>query len=128
MGDPTSLPPPPHWSPRVVQPVLLLIAGKWDLPVLRALDAGPLRLKSLQLRIGSVSRKILTETVQRLVNRGLVRRVVVSAAPVEVDYVLTPRARSLWPFLEQLHQWALCDVPAPVAPPEEDTSGLPETR
>ena len=51
-----------------------LISHTWDPVLLSALRLGPTRRTELLIRIGGVSDKVLTESLQRLVSRGLVTR------------------------------------------------------
>jgi DNA-binding HxlR family transcriptional regulator len=51
-----------------------LISHTWDPVLLSALRLGPTRRTELLIRIGGVSDKVATESLQRLVSRGLVTR------------------------------------------------------
>jgi DNA-binding HxlR family transcriptional regulator len=51
-----------------------LISHVWDPVLLSALRLGPTRRTELLIRIGGVSDKALTESLQRLVSRGLVTK------------------------------------------------------
>jgi DNA-binding HxlR family transcriptional regulator len=95
------------WSPSQVGSVLKMIGGRWDLLILSALAERPLRRTVLRSRIGSVTDKVLTETLRRMHAQGLIARTAIASVPVEVDYGLTDLSRSLWPVLAHLHRWAL---------------------
>lgn len=95
-----------EWSPVSVQRVAHLLAGRWFLPVVHALRDGPLRRNTLRAQIGSVSDKVLTETLQRMAEQGLIERIAIPTVPVEVDYALTRKAHTLWPILASMHTWA----------------------
>lgn len=97
------------WEPTSVRAVLVLIDGRWDLPVLFALRAGPLRRSTLRRQIGPVSDKVLTETLRRMELRGLVSRHTVPSVPIEVDYELTGRAMALEPLLTTMSNWDAVD-------------------
>jgi DNA-binding HxlR family transcriptional regulator len=56
----------PSWSTEVVQPALAAPSARWVLPILRALEGGPLRRNALRQQLGPVSDKILTETLRRM--------------------------------------------------------------
>lgn len=70
-----------------------LFTHTWDPVVLAALHDGPHRRAALRAAIGSISDKALTETLRRLLARGLVVRR--PAAPPAVEYELTPLGVSL---------------------------------
>lgn len=72
-----------------------LFTHTWDPVVLAALRDGPHRRVALRAAIGSISDKALTETLQRLLGRGLVVRRPRPAAPPAVEYELTPLGVSL---------------------------------
>jgi DNA-binding HxlR family transcriptional regulator len=95
------------WSSTAVSSFVALIAGRWVLPILQALEDRPLRRKALRDGVGSVSDKVLTETLRRMEADKLVFRTAIASVPVEVDYALTSFARTLWPVLSQMENWAL---------------------
>jgi hypothetical protein len=71
---------------------------------------GPRRGSTTPLRptrgIGSVSDKVLTDTLRYMERRGLITRELIADVPIEVDYELTPLARELQPLLRRMDQWA----------------------
>jgi DNA-binding HxlR family transcriptional regulator len=98
---------PVTWTEARVRRLVALLAGRWVLSILSALDDGPLRRRTLRLRIdGAVSDKVLTETLTRLAEDGLVTRTLTPGVPPQVDYGLTDPATSLGPILEVLDEWA----------------------
>lgn len=97
----------PTWSPALVTPVVRMIDGRWVLPILHALQDGPLRRNALHERVSTVTDKVLTETLRRMETHKLLLRTTIASVPVEVNYALTPRALSLWPVLSKMQQWAL---------------------
>lgn len=54
--------------------VVQCVADKWKLYVLRSLSSGPLRFGELRRNVGNVSQKVLTQTLRRLEDDGLVHR------------------------------------------------------
>jgi DNA-binding HxlR family transcriptional regulator len=74
---------------------LELFAHTWDPVVLAALSAGPLRRSRLLAMAGSMSDKVLTESLRRLLANGLAERHHYPAAPPRVEYRLTPLGVSL---------------------------------
>jgi DNA-binding HxlR family transcriptional regulator len=100
------------WKEERVRRLVALLAGRWVLSVLDALDDGPLRRRKLRLRIdGVVSEKVLTETLTRLADDGFVTRTLTPGVPPRVDYALTELAASLAPILDALDTWVAAHFP-----------------
>ncbi|MER7316937.1 winged helix-turn-helix transcriptional regulator [Streptomyces albidoflavus] len=72
-----------------------LFTHTWDPVVLAALRAGPRRRRELRAAIGGISDKVLTDTLRRLLARGLVGRHAHAEAPPRVEYGLTVLGQSL---------------------------------
>ncbi|WP_129841696.1 helix-turn-helix domain-containing protein [Streptomyces sp. RFCAC02] len=83
-----------------------LLAHTWDGVVLWALRDGPCRPRELRRRVGGISPKVLTGTLHRLRDSGLVSSRRHREAPPRVEYALTPLGRSLLGPLEALGAWA----------------------
>ena len=82
------------------------VSGKWTIPIIAALFRGPKRHGSLRRAIGGgVSDKVLTETLRRLEQDGLLTRHVVSGTPPAVFYSLTGTAQSLTDPLSAMAEW-----------------------
>ena len=82
------------------------IADKWSVVVLYGLSRGPRRHGELIALIGGISRKMLTQTLRRLEQRGLVSRRAYPEVPPRVDYELTPLGRTLIDPIQALTSWA----------------------
>lgn len=83
-----------------------IIASKWAVVTLFALSDGPLRHGELVELIGGVSRKVLTQTLRRLQDHGLVERRVYKEAPPRVEYNLTELGDTLREPIAALTSWA----------------------
>jgi DNA-binding HxlR family transcriptional regulator len=83
-----------------------IIANKWAVVTLFGLSDGPLRHGELAELIGGVSRKVLTQTLRRLQDHGLVARQVYAEAPPRVEYSLTELGRTLEEPIRALTAWA----------------------
>ncbi|MET9400848.1 helix-turn-helix domain-containing protein [Kitasatospora sp. NPDC002965] len=92
-----------------------VIAGKWAVVTLFALSDGPLRHGELVELIGGVSRKVLTQTLRRLQDHGLVERRTYAEAPPRVEYGLTELGRTLEGPIALLTEWARSNGEAIVA-------------
>jgi len=95
--------------------VLGLLAGKWVLPVLEALDGGgPRRHNQLRRAIpANVSAKSLDDTLRKMETSGLVERSVHPGNPPTVSYRLTPLASSLLDPLASLGRWGSAHLRGP---------------
>ncbi|MET7683180.1 helix-turn-helix domain-containing protein [Streptomyces sp. NPDC005423] len=83
-----------------------IIASKWAVVTIFALSDGPVRHGELVELIGGVSRKVLTQTLRRLQDNGLVERRVYAEAPPRVEYGLTELGRTLEEPIRRLTEWA----------------------
>ncbi|AZM59360.1 MULTISPECIES: winged helix-turn-helix transcriptional regulator [unclassified Streptomyces] len=81
-----------------------ILADKWAALVLFALSQEPRRHGELIDLIGGISRKVLTQTLRRLQEYGLVERC--AEAPRRVEYSLTDLGRTLVEPIEVLTDWA----------------------
>ncbi|MFE9577779.1 winged helix-turn-helix transcriptional regulator [Nocardia sp. NPDC006044] len=83
-----------------------LIADKWTVVVLAGLSKGPVRHGELIELIGGISRKVLTQTLRRLVSHGLVRRHAYAEVPPRVEYELTTLGATLIEPIHVLTEWS----------------------
>jgi DNA-binding HxlR family transcriptional regulator len=81
-----------------------IISDKWAVLVLYGLSQQPRRHGELVDVIGGISRKVLTQTLRRLQEYGLVERQ--EEAPRRVEYRLTDLGRTLVEPIEMLTSWA----------------------
>jgi DNA-binding HxlR family transcriptional regulator len=81
-----------------------IISDKWAVLVLFGLSQQPRRHGELVDLIGGISRKVLTQTLRRLQQYGLVARH--AAAPRQVEYSLTELGQTLVEPIEVLTNWA----------------------
>jgi DNA-binding HxlR family transcriptional regulator len=86
--------------------LLDLLANKWSTLAVGALEEGPQRFGALQRRLQGVSPKVLTQTLRRLEDFGLVDRTVYPEVPLHVEYALTPLGKSAAVPLNLLRTWA----------------------
>lgn len=96
---------------------LELVADRWSVVVVIALGRGPARYTELRDAIGGISKKMLTQTLRRLGDNGLVERRALRTAPPGAEYRLTDLGHSLLEPLCGLARWA-----------EENTGALLDAR
>ena len=99
----------PHCNPQVdalTFELLGQIADKWTLLVLEELtENGVLRFTELRRKIPNVSQKMLTQTLRRLEQNGLVERRIHAVIPPRVEYQHTELGRSLCMAVCALWTW-----------------------
>lgn len=89
-----------------IRDVLDRIGDRWSLLVLLKLEKGTLRFSDLRRAVGDISQRMLSQTVRRLEEDGLVARAVHPTVPPRVDYNLTDLGRALMVPVRQLVDWA----------------------
>ncbi|MFE2065168.1 winged helix-turn-helix transcriptional regulator [Streptomyces sp. NPDC059467] len=85
--------------------MLDLLANKWSALALGALENGPERFGALRARLQGVSPKVLTQTLRRLEEHGLVHREIYPEVPPRVEYSLTPLGEDACLPLAHLRTW-----------------------
>lgn len=93
-------------EPCPIRGVLDRIGDQWSVLVLLSLADGTRRFNELKRGIGDVSQHMLTRTLKRLEQDGLVTRTMFPVIPPRVDYALTPLGQSLLVPLRGLVAWA----------------------
>jgi DNA-binding HxlR family transcriptional regulator len=91
-----------------IRNILARICDKWSMLVLFTLNKeGEMRFSQIQKSIPDVSQKMLTQTLRKLEEDGLVSRKVFAEVPPRVEYALTKRSLSLIPCIDTLICWAV---------------------
>ncbi|WP_369393316.1 winged helix-turn-helix transcriptional regulator [Streptomyces sp. CG1] len=85
--------------------LLDLLANKWSALAIGALEDGPQRFGELQRKLQGVSPKVLTQTLRRLEDFGILDRTIYPAVPLHVEYALTPLGQSAAIPLNALRAW-----------------------
>jgi DNA-binding HxlR family transcriptional regulator len=83
---------------------LEVIGEWWSLLIVRDVFLGVTRFDDLQERLG-ISRNVLNQRLNHLVEHGALERVPYQEHPVRHDYRLTAKGRDLWPVLTAMRQW-----------------------
>jgi DNA-binding HxlR family transcriptional regulator len=100
---------------------LALLHSKWAVDVVFLLASGIRRHARIIDNAPGLSKKVLTATLRKLEDDGLVARHVYAEIPVRVEYTLTPLGWRLTELLMALYEWAVaheteikrCDATAP---------------
>ena len=91
--------------------VLKHMTSRWGVLVLISLDGGTHRFSELRRRIGGVSERMLSQTLQWLEGDGLVARVAYPVVPPRVEYSLTPLGRKAATKVRSLADWIEKNLP-----------------
>ena len=87
--------------------VIDIIGKKWTLCVLAQLgNNGTMRFNQLQVHLGGISAKTLTEVLKDLQHSQLVNREAFAEIPPRVEYHLTREGRELTMLVAPLMLWA----------------------
>lgn len=83
-----------------------VIGNKWH-PVIihRLLKYDELRFNELNDEIDSVTNKVLSQSLEDLQEKDIVKRTVVNDKPVEVEYTLTDYGQTLERVILSLEEW-----------------------
>jgi DNA-binding HxlR family transcriptional regulator len=87
--------------------VLQIIADTWTPIVLFCMRGRTRRFNELQRSIPDISKKMLTQTLRKLEQRGLLNRLVHPVVPPHVDYSLTPAGDKFAEAVALLCHWAM---------------------
>lgn len=91
---------------RVALDALSLLSNKWHPVVVVALTHhGPSGFNELLDVIPDISGKVLSETLETLVEAELIERTVISESPLRVEYGLTSAGKEMEPIFAALSEW-----------------------
>lgn len=92
-----------EWCPVTVTSELL--GRKWHPVIIHRLLQEPMGFNELQREVHSISDKVLSDSLQDLQERGIVRKEVISEKPKKVEYSLTEEGESLEPVIRAMKEW-----------------------
>ncbi|WP_010677670.1 winged helix-turn-helix transcriptional regulator [Bacillus timonensis] len=82
-----------------------LLSQRWTALVIYQLLIGPQRFNEIQSAIG-ISGKVLSGRLKELEQQGLVKREVIPATPVIIEYSLTDKGHTMEPILREIEKWS----------------------
>lgn len=91
--------------------VLTHICSRWGVLVLVVLRGGMHRFSELRRKIGGVSEKMLSQTLQNLEHDGFVERRALPVVPPHVEYRLTPMGEEVAAQVDGLASWIEVNLP-----------------
>jgi DNA-binding HxlR family transcriptional regulator len=84
-----------------------LLDSKWTVDVVFLLASGMRRHARLVDNIPGISKKVLTATLRKLEESGIVERTVYPDIPVRVEYTLTKLGWQVTELLMALYEWSV---------------------
>lgn len=91
--------------------VLTHVCSRWGVLVLVVLRQGMHRFSELRRKIGGVSEKMLSQTLQALEHDGFVERKSLPVVPPHVEYRLTPMGEEVAAQVDGLASWIEANLP-----------------
>lgn len=82
-----------------------LLSQRWTALVVYQLLHGKQRFSEIQSSIG-ISGKVLSDRLKELEKQDLVKREVIPATPVIIEYSLTEKGFSMEPILRSIENWS----------------------
>lgn len=86
---------------------LKIIGGKWRIPILWKLSAGPVRYNTLKRQLTGITNIMLTRSLRELEAAKLIHRIQYSDIPPHVEYSLSEEGENLLPALNIIKEWGL---------------------
>ncbi|MDX6182429.1 helix-turn-helix domain-containing protein [Flavobacterium sp. Fl-77] len=95
-----------------VRDVLNHVADKWSITIIHILgEYETLRFNEISYIVNGISQKMLTVTLKKLLQDGIITRKQYPVMPPKVEYSLTELGKNLLPILSQLVEWATVNLP-----------------
>lgn len=91
--------------------VLNHVCSRWGVLVLVVLRDGMHRFSELRRKIGGISEKMLSQTLQSLEHDGFVERKALPVVPPHVEYRLTPLGEDVAAQVDSLASWIEANLP-----------------
>lgn len=86
----------------LIQQAVCLLSPRWTSAILIQLSSGKKRAKELKESLSPISGKTLTERLNALREKGLVKRIYYREVPPRVEYELTTRGSGLLDVLKSI--------------------------
>ncbi len=84
-----------------------IIGDRWTMLIVRDLFMGETRINQFLASSPGLPPKLLADRLKKLVEHGLVQRVIYSQHPLRAEYRLTEDGQTLAPIVEAIGRWGL---------------------
>ena len=88
-----------------VRDALYVLSGKWKIPLIIALQAGPARFSDLQRHVEGITPRLLSKELKELEQNDFVIRRVHPDLSIHVEYELTAYSATLNGVIIALQEW-----------------------
>jgi DNA-binding HxlR family transcriptional regulator len=105
-----------------IETTFRIIGKKWTVLVLREMFLGVTQFNRLEENVGGITSKVLSQRLKELQRLGIVRRRIVSEAPIRVEYGLTELGEELGPVLASAAAFSMRFLPKAVFKDEKARS------
>jgi DNA-binding HxlR family transcriptional regulator len=85
-----------------------LVGDRWSLLIVRELMLGPKRFGAIRAGVPGIATNMLARRLADLTAAGIVEETVLPAPASVAAYALTRAGEALWPVIESLCRWGLC--------------------
>lgn len=93
-----------------IETTLRMVNGKWKLNIIKELLHSNIRFGQILKNIPDISPKVLSQQLKELEEDGIVRRIVISEMPPNVEYVLTDMGESLLNVFKEIKKWGMFNL------------------
>ena len=83
----------------------LALLGKWSVFILLTLEKEEMYFAQLERALGSISRKVLTQSLNELIEINILYKRGESSTGHKTFYGLTPLGQNLLPLIYQIKEW-----------------------
>jgi len=84
---------------------LSVVGGRWPGLILWAIREKPKRFNEIKRELVTINDKMLSQTLKKLVEQGVVYRESYNEMPPKVEYSLTETGNKLLPILRLMEKW-----------------------
>jgi DNA-binding HxlR family transcriptional regulator len=85
---------------------LMMIGGRWKVPILWHLFPGPRRFSELRRDLPGITQKMLIQQLREMERDGIVLRRVYPQIPPKVEYSVSRTGKSLQPVVGAMCRWS----------------------
>ena len=82
-----------------------VIGDRWKVKIVESLLDGTQRFGELKKSVGNITQKVLTSTLRKLEEHGVLIRKVYAQIPPKVEYRLTALGKKLKPMIDSMIEW-----------------------
>ena len=86
---------------------LEIFGGRWNSRIICVLaETGTLRYSELRKEMGNITDAVLASALKELLGNDIIERISYDEVPPHVEYLLTPKGKSVVPILQSICRWS----------------------